>query len=294
MIGRPLRRPGHPALAGAPLLMAHRGGAALAPENTLEAFELAIEGWGADLIETDVHLTRDGEVIVLHDATVDRTTDGSGRVAELTWREIRELDAGARWVTDDGDRPFAGRGVRIPRLDELLERFPHTRLSIDAKAPDVVVPLAAVVRRHAAEHRVVLAAERHRLRARVSRGWAGPVSAARRDLAAVLLLTRFPWIPVTPRIDLLQIPLRWPVWGRVRTIFTPRLLHEAHRRNLPVHIWTVDDEATMARLLEAGVDGIQTDRPDRLARVLHEWNGRPLPPAAAAPPPRPGRTRAVR
>lgn len=269
--------------------MAHRGGAALAPENTLPAFELAVEGWGADLIETDVHLTRDGEVVVLHDATVDRTTEGSGKVAESTWREIGELDAGARWVTDEGVHLFAGTGVRIPRLDEVLERFPDTRLSIDAKAPEVAGPLAAVVRRHAAEHRVVLAAEHHRLRARISRGWPGPVGAARRDVALLLLLARFPWIPFTPRIDLLQLPLRWRVWGEVRTIFTPRLLREAHRRNLPVHLWTVDDEVTMACLLELGVDGIQTDRPDRLARVMHERCGRPLPPAAATPP-RPGRT----
>jgi glycerophosphoryl diester phosphodiesterase len=285
-------RPGHPYLAGAPLLVAHRGGASLAPENTLTAFIAAVERWGADMIELDAHVTRDGEVVVIHDPSVDRTTDGTGPVAEMTWAEVRELDAGARWRTPDGDAPFAGKGIGIPRLSDLLERLPDTRLNVDAKAPGVAGPLVDVVRSHGAEHRVLLAAEHERLRADALGRWNGPVGATRRQIAGFMVLARLPWLAPTPRADALQIPVRWPVAGRVRTILTAGVLREAHRRNVPVHVWTIDDPDEMEHLLEMGVDAVQTDRPDLLARVLHRRTGRPLPPAAEpeAPPPVVGAT----
>ncbi len=287
MIGRPRLRPGHPYLAGAPLLFAHRGGAALAPENTLHAFVAAVDRWGADVLELDAHLTRDGEVVVIHDPTVDRTTDGSGPVAELTWDDIRSLDAGARWRSVGGDAPFAGRGIGVPRLSDLLERLPRTRLNIDAKAPDVAGPLVDVVRAHRAEHRVLLAAAHDRYRAAALPRWNGPVGATRRQIAAFIVLARLPWLSPTPRADALQIPVRWPVAGRVRTILTERVVREAQRRNVPVHTWTIDDPDEMERLLDLGVDGIQTDRPDVLARILHRRTGRPLPPGAQPGEPEP-------
>jgi glycerophosphoryl diester phosphodiesterase len=280
-------RPGHPYLAGAPLLVAHRGGAALAPENTLAAFLEAVERWGADMIELDAHVTRDGEVVVIHDPTVDRTTDGVGSVAEMTWAEVRELDAGARWRTRDGQAPFAGQGLGIPRLADVLERLPDTRLNIDAKAPGVAGPLVDLVQRYDAEHRVLLAAEHERLRAEALRRWHGPVGATRHQIAGFMVISRLPWFSFTPRADALQIPVRWPVAGRVRTLLTERVVREAHRRNVPVHAWTIDDPDEMERLLEMGVDAVQTDRPDLLARVLNRRSGRPLPPGARPDAPAP-------
>lgn len=278
MFLRPALRPGHPYLAGSPILTAHRGGSALAPENTLDAFRLAVDDYGADMLELDVRLTRDGRAVVIHDETVDRTTDGRGPVADLTLAEVRGLDAGARFMDLDGAECFAGRGIRVPLLDEVLEAFPHTRLNVEAKCREVAVPAVERIMAHGAAHRVLLAAEHERNRRGV-RDYPGPRGASRTQIRAFHILHRTPLGALyTPAADVLQVPESW----EGRRIVTPRFIREAHRRNLPVHVWTVDDEPSMRRLLEMGVDAIQTDRPDVLARVLHQVWGRPLPRALEA------------
>jgi len=267
-------RPGHPYLAGAPLLFAHRGGAVLAPENTLEAFASAVEDWGADVLEMDVRLSRDQEPMVIHDPTVNRTTDGTGPVHELTAAQIREMDAGARFLDLEGKPSFKGRGVRIPYFREVLERFPRTRLNVDAKDPRASPVLIRMVEEMGAQGRVLLASVEEEGRAD-RYGYRGPVSATRRQIRAFFLSHRLPrGGPYTPATDALQIPWRW----EGRQVTTPRMIREAHRRNLPVHVWTVDDPQVMRTLLSWRADGIQTDRPDLLARVMHEEAGRPLPP----------------
>jgi glycerophosphoryl diester phosphodiesterase len=269
-------RPGHPYLAGAPLLFAHRGGAGLAPENTLAAFRGAVEGWGADVLETDVHLSRDGELVVIHDDTVDRTTDGTGAVAELGWAELRDLDAGFHFVDPSGESSFRGRGIRLSRFEEVLDALPLTRFNVDAKAPAAARPLVELLHRRGEEHRVLVASEFEATRGN-RLGYRGPVSASRRQIRNFYLSHQLPLGgPYTPRTDALQVPWRW----EGRQVTTERFIREAHRRNLPVHVWTVDDPDTMRTLLRWGADGIQTDRPDLLARVLHEETGRPLPPGA--------------
>lgn len=267
-------RPGRTFLAGAPHLVAHRGGAALAPENTMAAFRSARETWGADVLEMDVRLTRDAEVVVIHDETVDRTTDGTGRVAELTLGEMSALDAGYRFADARGSHPFRGRGLRIPRFEEVLLEFPDARLNVEAKEPAVGGPLAEIIRRHDACHRVLFAAEFERCRRSV-RGYRGPWGASRHQIFGLWLFHRLPLGgPYTPRADILQLP---ETWKGLRLV-TPRLVREAHRRNIPVHVWTVDDPDEMRRFLDWGVDGVQTDRPDLLAEVLTERFGRPPPP----------------
>lgn len=274
----PRPRPGHPYLAGSPLLIAHRGGAGLAPENTLAAFENAVRNWGADMLEMDVQSTKDGEVVVIHDDTVDRTTDGRGRVEELTWPEIRELDAGYRFLDPDGNSTFMGRGVAIPRFEEVLEALPGVRLNVEAKDGRSAPALVEVIRRHGAEERVLVAAEWERNRAAV-RGYPGPWGASRRHLTRFILLTRTPFGKYyTPDCEALQVP---EIHRGIR-ILTHRFIREAHKRNLPIHVWTVDDPQDMRRLLAWGVDGIQTDRPDILAPILTEFSGRPPPPALCA------------
>lgn len=272
-------RPGHPYLAGAPLLFAHRGGAALAPENTMEAFRGGVERWEADVLEMDVRATRDGVLVVTHDAAVDRTTDGTGRVDEMPLDRIRELDAGFRFRDAGGGTPFRGRGVKVPLFEEVLEAFPRTRLNVDAKEPRDMPLLMETVRRHGARDRVLLASVEEGGRAN-RLGYEGPTSATRNQIRRFHYLHRLPLGgPYVPRTDALQIPYRW----EGRQVTTPRLIREAHRRNLPVHVWTVDDPDRMRRLLAWGADGIQTDRPDLLSRVLHEETGRPLPPGHEGP-----------
>lgn len=243
----------------------------------MEACRAAVERWGADILEMDVRLTADGVVVVIHDETVDRTTDGRGRVADLDWDTLRSLDAGARFTDAAGDRPFAGRGVSVPAFEAVLAQFPHTRLNVEAKEPAVALPLADIVRAHDACDRVLLAAEHERCR-RSARGYEGPWGASRHHVFWMWAAQRLPGGgPYVPGADILQVP---EIWRGIR-IVTPRLIEEAHRRNIPVHVWTVDDPADMHRLLSWGVDGIQTDRPDRLARVLVDVVGRSEPPGLA-------------
>jgi glycerophosphoryl diester phosphodiesterase len=266
------RRPGHPYLAGAPLLVAHRGGAKLAPENTIEAFRRAVDLWRADLFETDVHLSADGEVVVIHDPTVDRTTDGTGNVRDLPWAALRELDAGYRFRALDGGSPFRGIGVRLPLLDELLESFPRMRINVECKAPEAAAPLARVIERHGAAHRVLIAAFKERDRAG-ARGYPGPWGATSAQVASVRFFGRLS----APRADVMQVS----EWWKGIHVVTPRFVRAAHRLNIPVQVWTVDDPADMRRLLAWGVDGIHSDRPDLLASVLTEVAGRAVPPGAA-------------
>lgn len=271
-------RPGHPYMAGAPLLFAHRGGSALAPENTLAAFEAAVETWGADVLEMDVRLSREGELVVIHDATVNRTTNGTGAVRDQTLAELRALDAGARFVDLEGRTSFRGRGVRIPLFTEVLDRFPTTRLNVDAKDPEAQPRLVQLLNERGEEDRVLLASAEEEGRADAL-GYRGPVSATRRQIRSFFLSHRLPGGgPYTPATDALQIPYRW----EGRQVTTPELIREAHRRNLPVHVWTVDDPARMEELLGWDADGIQTDRPDLLAQVFHRCTGRPLPPGLRA------------
>lgn len=240
----------------------------------MAAFEAAVDRWGADMLEMDVQRSADGRVVVIHDPTVDRTTDGRGAVADLPWDALRELDAGARFRDPGGGAPFVGRGVRLPLFEEVLERFPRTRINVEAKAPAVTPPLLEVIRRHGAGHRVLVAATEEAARP-VRYGWTGPTSASRRQLKVAHLLFRLGLARFhVPGTDALQLPDTW----QGRRILTPDLVRWAHGCNLPVHVWTIDEEEDMERLLDWGVDGIQTDRPDRLARVLHRKAGRPLPP----------------
>jgi glycerophosphoryl diester phosphodiesterase len=246
----------------------------------MEAFHEAVERWSADMLELDVHLTADGEVVVVHDETIERTTDGHGAVRHLTLERLQAFDAGAHFRDPEGRASFRGRGVRIPRFADVLHAFPRTRLNVEAKCREVARPLVALIRAAGAEARVLLAAEHERNRRDV-RGYGGPWGASRRQLRTYWVLHRrgLGWL-YTPAADALQVPPRY----RDRDVVTPRFVAEAHRRNLPVHVWTVDEPDEMRRLLALGVDGIQTDRPDRLARVLHEEVGRPLPPGLVAPP----------
>jgi glycerophosphoryl diester phosphodiesterase len=244
----------------------------------MAAFRQAVERWGADMLETDVHATADGRLVVIHDPTVDRTTNGTGAVAEMAWDEIRELDAGYRFVDLEGRNSFRGIGVGIPLFEELLAELPGIRVNVDAKVPGISHLLREEIRKHGAESRVLVAAEFDRHRKGI-RGYPGPWGAGREQITRFFLaqklgrLGRF----YTPRADALQVPDFW----EGRQILSPRFVREAHTRNIPVHPWTIDDEDDMRRLLSWGVDGIQTDRPDILARVLHEEFGRPLPPGLA-------------
>ncbi|MQA96627.1 MAG: glycerophosphodiester phosphodiesterase [Streptosporangiales bacterium] len=260
-----------PAFAGmrTPLSIAHRGGMALAPANTMAAFDLAASH-GADVFETDVHMTADGELVTIHDATVDATTDGSGRVNTSTYAELAKLDAGHRFPGPRGDFPYRGTGVTVPRLADLFAAYGGTHgFNIDIKAPypGVEAALWKLIASYDVTERVVVAAfDQRRLQrfravsgGRVALG-AGVAEVRRFVLAHKL---RCPWL-YRPRAAVLQIP----VAAAGLDLEDRRLIDGAHRHGLQVHYWTINDEPTMRELLALGADGVMTDRPDLLRQVL--------------------------
>jgi glycerophosphoryl diester phosphodiesterase len=249
-----------------PWLVAHRGGAALAPENTLAAFDRGV-ALGADCLELDVRRTRDGEVVIFHDHDTSRIAGVAGRIEERTFADLAELDAGHAFTPDGGATfPFRGRGLRIPRLAELLERHPAMRLNIEAKGPEpeLAEALVRVLRHLDAMHRVCIGSavdrQGERLRSLLPEACHFlPTGAARRHvLAAWTGLGGGPsgW-------DVADLPHRAGPFA----VISARTIRHFHRLGMWVMTWTVDDEADMKALLAAGVDGIMTDRPDLLARL---------------------------
>lgn len=242
-----------------PLLIAHRGGLEFAPENTVEAFRSAVD-LGADLLETDVHVTADGVLVSFHDDELDRVTDSVGRIADLPYSEV----AAARL---EGGR-------RIPTLEELIEEFPDTRLNIDVKSDAAVIPFTEMVRRHGIISRIGVAAFSDR-RIRRLRGLLGPrlaTVASPRETSALVAGARLRPAERAGEIrtrgrlgfDAVQVPVSQ---GPLR-IITRRFVDHVHRRGLLIHAWTINDPDEMAELLDLGVDGIITDRPKVLDDVL--------------------------
>jgi glycerophosphoryl diester phosphodiesterase len=266
-------------LAGAPLLIAHRGGSRLAPENTLPAFLNGVQRWAADMVELDVQATSDGHCIVLHDERVDRTTDGTGLVQSMTLARLRELDAGFRFSTDGGATfPFRGMGVRVPTIEEVLEALPNTRITVEVKSAAAQEPLFAAIRRFGARDRVIAAGMFDRDRTLFD-SWDGALSGSLEELKPFWLRHRIGlgWIKGPP-CDVVQVPETW----NGRRLVTSRLARDLRRHGIPLHVWTVNDPADMHRLLDWGIEGLISDRPDLLGRVLHERVGRPLAPGHGA------------
>lgn len=253
-----------------PLFFAHRGGAALVPENTLAAFANGV-ALGADALELDIQTTREGEIVVIHDVTVDRTTNGTGPVAAYTLDELRRLDAGYRFTADGGQTyPFRGKGHTIPTLREVFERFTTQRVNIDLKESTAARErqLWELIRKLGVETRVLVASgDLHEpiVRFRHFSGGRVATSASAKEIRT-FVLTHF--VRATrllhPVYDALQVP---EVHRGVRVV-SPSMVAAAHQLGLEVHVWTVDEREAMERLLSWGVDGIMSDRPDVLAQVM--------------------------
>lgn len=234
-----------------PIAFAHRGGASEAPENTMPAFEYAIN-LGFQYIETDVHATADGVLLAFHDSKLDRVTDKSGVIADMPYSEVAKARV-------DGREP-------IPRFEELLTTWPDLRINIDPKKDNAVAPLIEALRTSAAIDRVCIGSfSDGRLRTmRQELGKelctsSGPLETGRLIAAAHGLPGGIPRGIAAAQVPVKQGPV---------PVVTPRFISYLHRHNLEVHVWTIDDEAEMVRLLDMGVDGIMTDRPALLRSVL--------------------------
>jgi glycerophosphoryl diester phosphodiesterase len=250
---------------------AHRGGAALRPENTLASFDNGLS-LGADGLEFDVHLSRDGVVVVHHDATLERTTSGRGRVSALTADELAQLDA-AYWFSPaaEGARraehtaaqsfPLRGQGHGVPRLGKVLSRYPGVPLIIELKVNDPELARRAIdeVRLAGALDRVAFGSFGWRV-LRAARQYEPriPTGASREEVRLALYRSWLRWPLGSPSYREFQVPERS---GPTR-IVSRRFVAHAHRAGLPVKVWTVNDPHDMRRLLDWGVDAIISDRPD--------------------------------
>ncbi|MGE5310778.1 MAG: glycerophosphodiester phosphodiesterase [Nitrospirota bacterium] len=257
-----------------PLVISHRGGAGLWPENTLYGFQRAA-AMGVDVLETDMHSTADGVLVLIHDPTVDRTTNGSGRVNHLTLSQLKALDAGYHWSEDGGSSfPFRGRGITVPTVDEVFSAFPEMRINIDIKQvrPSVAERFCRLILDFGMVERVMVASfnssalrEFRRLCPAVA------TSAGRSEVRLFYALSL-----LSPRAAFLPAgcyALQVPVSRKGLRVITKRFLVWARLRNLQVHAWTVNSGPQMEWLLRLGVDGIVTDYPDRLLALLGRLPG---------------------
>ena len=261
-----------------PRIAGHRGAAGTTPENTLVSFRRGLED-GATFIELDVHASRDGEIVIIHDETVQRTTDGAGAVREMDLAELGRLDAGFRFTPDGGaSHPFRGRGIGVPTLREFFSEFSGTRATLEIKelAAPAIETLFDLVEEFGKAEEVLVAAEDDAImdaaRAVIRRrGLHVATGFSTGEIRAFLTPL---WMGGEPPPDIagqaLQIPRRY----QGMDLITPASVDAAHRRGVEVHVWTVNEVDEMRELLALGVDGIITDYPARLRDLLHPSEAR--------------------
>jgi glycerophosphoryl diester phosphodiesterase len=257
-----------PFFGDTPQVFAHRGGCDLGPENTIAAFDIGVST-GADGLELDVHLSADNVVVVHHDKTLDRTTNGKGPVAARTADELARVDAGY-WFRREGEYPFRGRGIGVPTLREVLARYRGVPTIIEIKVytPAMGRAVADEIRRGGAVDYACVAGY----------GLAS-ATAARAALPGVAASASQPEV----RLAVYRSWFRWPVrhgayqtyqvpeWAEAARIVSRRFIRDAHAAGFKVQVWTVDEEADMRRLLEWGVDGLISNRPDLAVRVRDQF-----------------------
>jgi len=270
---RPL--PDRPFTAPRPVVLAHQGASGHAPSNTMASFRLALEQ-GADILELDVHMTRDGVVVVSHDETIDRMSNGSGLIREMTLADLRQYDFGYDFTPDGGlTYPYRGLGVTIPTLEEVFQAFPDVPVNIEIKQvdPPMEAQVWELIQRYGAEDRVLVASF-HGTVARRWRALAGDRVATSAPVSHMYLVAAH-YLPYLDRLyapvyDAFQVPVSQKAGPITVRFDTRRFLAMAERVNVAVHYWTVNDEDEMRRLFQLGAHGIITDYPDRAVKVLRE------------------------
>ena len=261
----PTASPDHPYFrCPCPQVFAHQGASAYAPSNTLAAFRLAVK-MGADILETDVHATEDEVLVLSHDKTVGRMTNGSGRIKDKTWKELQTLDAGYTFTRDGGKTfPFRGKGVRIPSLEQALKAFPTMRFNLEIKDGKAkwLPQLSLLLQRLKAENRVLIACTSdsvlqrwRRLNPRVPTS-GGSLESLRFSLSAWVR----PDAHYVASFNALQVPWKLPSMNS--------LVKMAKKSRLKLHVWTVNDARVMKRMFKAGVHGVITDKPDVALALL--------------------------
>ncbi|MBC7792472.1 MAG: glycerophosphodiester phosphodiesterase, partial [Clostridia bacterium] len=240
---------------------AHRGASLHAPENTLEAFELGVLQ-GANVLELDVHMTRDGEIVVMHDATVDRTTNGTGEVRAMTYAQIQQLDAGYHFVDRSGRTFFRDRDVTVPTLAEVLQAFPRVGFNIEIKQADapMVAQTLQLLDRLKPENVLLTAGNDAIMQALEAANPSYALGMSHGQCRAVVKGASFEGF----RGRALQVPPRY----LLMRVVTKKLLARAHAAGVEVHVWTVNDARKAKPLVALGVDGVMSDDPGALVDVM--------------------------
>jgi glycerophosphoryl diester phosphodiesterase len=258
-----------------PLVIAHQGGELLAPSNTMTAFTNAAD-LGVDVIETDIHITKDGHLVTIHDPTVDRTTNGKGKVEELTLEEIQSLDAGYYFKDLEGIQSFRGKGVYIPTVEEVFQAFGDLKIEIEIKddnPPERIEEIASklwdLIEKYQMEDKILIGSFNQEIVETFERYAKGRVAilAGREEVKSFVVFHKFFLRNLyVPKVDVFQIPMEDSGFD----LTDQRLINGAHRLGMEIHYWTIDDPADMEKLIDAGADGILTNRPDLLLKLLEK------------------------
>ncbi|MFJ5758654.1 glycerophosphodiester phosphodiesterase [Neobacillus sp. NPDC093182] len=258
-----------------PLVIAHQGGELLAPSNTMASFENAAN-MRVDVLETDIHITKDGHLVTIHDPSVDRTTNGKGNVADLTLAELQALDAGYHFKNLDGSYSFRGKGVYIPTVEELFQRFDDMKIEIEIKddnPPERIEEIASklwkLIEKYQMEEKIIIGSFDQKILQTFEKYAKGRVAitAGRQEVKSFVVFHKFFLRNLyVPKVDAFQIPVEDSGFD----LTDQRLIDGAHRLGMKIHYWTIDDPKTMEKLIDAGADGILTNRPDLLLKLLEE------------------------
>lgn len=259
-----------------PYNIAHRGGPALAPEETLEAFAKADEA-GCDMFEYDVHITKDGHLIASHDPTVDRITTGQGRINDLTLAEIKALDAGAKFTDQNGTNPYQGQGVQLATVEEIFLLFPHKKAVIELKDTndsnryeDMIQEMWRLIQQYHMEDKVIVASFDHSINQRFKEISNGQVAiGAGESEAQVYLRKMILKLNGLAKTDAQAFQL--PIEQDGHDLTQRNVIEGSRKRGIDIYYWTINDEETMRDLIRKGVDGIMSDNPELLESVLNEF-----------------------
>lgn len=250
------------------LVLSHQGGEGVWPSNTLLGFERSV-ALNAEVLDTDMHMTKDGVLVLMHDQTVDRTTNGTGAIRDLTLAQLQAFDAGYRFSTDNGATfPYRGQGLVAPTLESLFQRWPDKRFGIEIKQtpPEVAGPFCALIWRYNMQDKVLVSSFNQANMDAFRIACPEVATSATQDevlgffIANTLGLT----YAYTPKFQSLQVP---ETFSGI-TVLSPGFVAGAHNRGLAVQPWTINSPEEMQRILALGVDGINTDYPERLIGML--------------------------
>ena len=250
------------------MVIAHQGGEELRPSNTMAAFQHTVD-LGVDVLEMDVHGAKDGVLILMHDDTVDRTTDGAGAIKEMTLAEIKQLDAGYYWSADDGQTyPYRGQGIGVPTLEELFVAFPNRRMNIEIKQrePSIVESFCRLLTEYGMSDKVLVASFHPETMTEFRQNCPGVATSMTESEIRLFFGLNLAFLGrlFDPPGEAFQVP----EYSGDTHVVTERFVRGAQRRHIVVHVWTVNDPVDMQRFIDMGVDGIITDRPDLLLALL--------------------------